>query len=236
MLYTELASWFHLLTSPASYNDEAEFVRRTLSALDTAPKTILELGSGGGNNAFHLKTSFDMTLTDISTGMLNISRELNPECEHLPGDMRTVRLGRTFDAVFIHDAVMYITHLSDLGLVAETAFAYCAPGGAVLIMPDNTRETFEGETRHGGHDDEDRGLRYVSWTHDPDPHDGRYFVDMAYLLKDADGSVRTVQDRHTFGLFGRNDWMETLSVAGFETKTLSDEPYGRDVFLGIRPV
>jgi len=35
--------------------------------------------------------------------MLELSRTINPELEHLVGDMRTIRLGRTFDAVLIHD-------------------------------------------------------------------------------------------------------------------------------------
>ena len=70
------------------------------------PGTLLELGSGGGNNASHLKARFNCTLTDISPDMLALSRTLNPECEHLEGDMRTLRLGRTFDVVFIHDAIV----------------------------------------------------------------------------------------------------------------------------------
>jgi hypothetical protein len=40
-----------------------------------------------------------MTLVDLSEEMLVVSRQLNPECQHHQGDMRTVRLGRTFDAV-----------------------------------------------------------------------------------------------------------------------------------------
>lgn len=235
-LYTELASWFHLLTAPSEYVEEAEFVRRTLFALDPQPRTMLELGCGGGNNASHLKSHFKMTLTDVTDGMLDVSRGLNPECEHVPGDMRTVRLGRTFDAVFIHDAIMYITTLDDLHLVAETAFAHLKPGGAVFVQPDHTRETYESKSEHGGHDGEDgRGLRYVSWTHDPDPNDTTYLVEMAYLLKEDDGSISHVYDRHTFGLFGRNDWIETMSERGFEVRLVRDDPFDRDSFLGIRP-
>ena len=65
---------------------------------------MLELGSGGGNNASHLKAHFQLTLVDLSPAMLAVSRALNPECEHLQGDMRTVRLGRRFDAPTDHIA------------------------------------------------------------------------------------------------------------------------------------
>ena len=109
-LYSDFASWFHLLTAPEDYAEEAEIYRQALlAACQSPPQTLLELGSGGGNNASHLKVHFNLTLVDLSPVMLAISQALNPECEHLQGDMRTVRLGRLFDAVFIHDAIMYLT-------------------------------------------------------------------------------------------------------------------------------
>jgi ubiquinone/menaquinone biosynthesis C-methylase UbiE len=109
-LYEELASWWPLMSSPAEYEEEAAFYGTTLAAAcDTPPRTVLELGSGGGNNASHLKAYYEMVLVEPSAGMLNVSRALNPECEHVQGDMRTVRLGRQFDAVFVHDAVVYMT-------------------------------------------------------------------------------------------------------------------------------
>src|SRR5690348_819924 len=97
-LYGALAEWWPLISSPEDYRDEAAFFANLLAA-DGATKTVLELGSGGGNNALHLKEHFEMTLTDVSSGMLEVSRKLNPELEHIEGDMRTLRLGRTFDAV-----------------------------------------------------------------------------------------------------------------------------------------
>ena len=113
-LYGDLAPWFHLLTAPEDYAVEAaRYERLILESLPEA-ETLLELGSGGGNNASHLKRRFACTLSDLSPQMLTLSRELNPECEHVLGDMRTLRLGRTFDAVFVHDAVAYMTTESDL--------------------------------------------------------------------------------------------------------------------------
>jgi hypothetical protein len=53
--------------------------------------------------------------------MLELSRGLNPECEHVVGDMRPLHLGRQFDAVFVHDAVMYMTTEDDLRQAMETA-------------------------------------------------------------------------------------------------------------------
>src|SRR5438105_7139942 len=85
-LYNELASWFHLLSSPPDYAEEAEFARNLLiEESSNPPVTILELGAGGGNNASHLKAHFKMTLVDLSPGMLDLSIKLNSECEHIQG-------------------------------------------------------------------------------------------------------------------------------------------------------
>lgn len=224
-LYDELASWWPLLSPPEEYEGEAAFYTRTLvAACADPPATVLELGSGGGNNASYMKAHFRLTLVDRSPGMLAVSRALNPECEHVEGDMRTVRLGRRFDAVFVHDAVCYLTSEADLRAAIETAFVHCRPGGAALFAPDFVRENFSRGTDHGGHDGPDRGLRYLEWTWDPDPDGTTYLVDFAYLLRGPDGVARVEHDRHVEGLFSRADWLRLLAAAGFETRAVPFEP------------
>jgi SAM-dependent methyltransferase len=235
-LYSDLASWWPLLSAPQEYAEEADFARQTLCEASPAPpRTLLELGCGGGNNASHLKKHFQMTLLDFSTDMLEMSRRLNPECEHIQGDMRTVRLDRAFDAVFIHDAIMYMTTADDLRRAMTTAFAHCRPGGTALIMPDFVRETFVSGVHHGGHDDTARALRYIEWTFDPDPADTTYTVDFVYLLREGNGPVRVEHDAHVFGLFSRSEWMVLLDQAGFESRIIQD-PFGREVFAARRKV
>jgi SAM-dependent methyltransferase len=223
-LYSDLADWFHLLTAPASYVQEADFYRRLLlEACDEPPRTVLELGSGGGNNASHLKRHFELTLVDRSPQMLELSRSLNPGCRHLVGDMRDLRLGEEFDAVFVHDAIAYITTEDDLAATIVTAAEHVRPGGAALFVPDFVRERFEPRTQHGGHDGEGRALRYLAWAWDPDPADTTYVSDFAYLLR-AGSEVRCVQDRHVCGLFPRAIWIELLERAGLEARHVVAPP------------
>jgi SAM-dependent methyltransferase len=240
LLYTELAPWFHLLTAPEDYAEEAEFYRKIfMAAFETPPRTLLEIGSGGGNNASHLKEHFSITLVDLSASMLAISRQLNPECEHIQGDMRNLRLGRRFDVVFIHDAITYLTTEVDLASTIETAYIHCRSGGIALLCPDHVRETFRPSTKHGGHDGDRRGLRYVEWYWDPDTTDTTYVGDFAYLLREGD-SVRCVYDRHVLGMFARHTWLTLMSRAGFQVRSVpfehsEIEPGTSEVFLGIKP-
>jgi SAM-dependent methyltransferase len=232
-LYGDLASWWPLLSAPSDYGEEAEFVRKTLvDACSVAPQSILELGSGGGNNASHLKAYFHLTLVDLSPQMLDVSSKLNPECEHANGDMRTVRLNRQFDGIFVHDAVMYMTNEADLRQVMKTACIHCKEGGAAAFFPDVVRETFVPLTTHGGPDGENRSIRYFEWTFDSDPTDTTYTVDFVYLMREPrTAPVRVEHETHVFGIFSRADWLQWLTEAGFSARMLPD-PWGREIFVG----
>jgi SAM-dependent methyltransferase len=235
--YTDLAGWWPLFSPPSHYVEEAHDLLPTLlSAPDAPPATALELGAGGGSLASHLKQHMTPTLSDVSPYMLAHSKTVNPECEHVVGDMRTLDLGRTFDLVFIHDAIMYATDQEAVCATLRTAALHCRPGGGIVVVPDCVRETFEPETSHGGEDGPDgRGLRYLEWSWDPDPGDTTFEVAYAFLLREADGSVRSEHDRHVEGLFPRAAWLAWFRNAGFAATTRLD-PWGRDVFSGRKNV
>jgi len=245
-LYREFAEWWPIFSAPEEYAEEAtEYTRLILGASSGRARTVLELGSGGGNNALHMKASFDLTLVDRSPQMLDVSRALNPECEHVEGDMRRVRLGRTFDAVFVHDAIAYILTEGDLAAVFSTALEHSKPGGVALFVPDYVAETFEAATDHGGHDGPDRSIRYMEWTWDPDPTDSTHRMDLTYVFHEPDPSVPSgvaVQvefDPHVCGLFPRATWLSLIEAAGFEVRavplTHDERPVGAEGFLAIRP-
>ena len=240
-LYGELASWFHLVTAPSEYAEDAEFYTSALrGACGRNVRTLLELGSGGGNVASHLRHDFELTLVDISREMLEVSRSLNPGVEHVRGDMRSLRLGRQFDGVLIQDAISYITSESDLQQTLATAFEHLRPGGAAIFAPDHIRETFKPTTDCGGYDGVERALRYVEWLWDPDPTDTTYVQDFAYLLRGQNGDVRVEHDRHVLGLFGRETWLKLLHDTGFEANATRFDhseiaPGSHEVLVATKP-
>lgn len=237
--YGELAAWWPLISPPEDYAEEAAYSGTLLESARVPVREVLELGSGGGHVALYLKQRFDLTLVDLSEDMLAVSRRLNPECEHLQGDMRTLRLGRAFDAVLIHDAVDYMTTEADLRRAIATAFAHCRPGGIAVFVPDQIEETFAPASDHGGTDGADgRGVRFLEWSWDPVPGDGWALTEYAFLLRDPDGSVRSVHETHRVGVFGRAVWLRLLAEAGFEPaavleETSEDRP-PRELFLARR--
>jgi hypothetical protein len=164
--------------------------------------------------------------------MVAVSRAVNPECEHVVGDMRSIELGRSFDLVFVHDAIMHMTDAASLRAALATAARHCRPGGGVVVVPDCVGETFEPGTDSGGEDAPDgRGLRYLEWDRDPDPADHRFETAYAFLLREPNGDMRVEMDRHHYGLFPRAAWFEWFAEAGLPAESRLDG-WGRDVFVG----
>jgi SAM-dependent methyltransferase len=239
-LYGDLAEWWPLISPAEEYAEEAAFAAGLFGLADGPVREVLELGSGGGSNASYLTSRFGLTLVDLSAGMLAVSRQLNPDCPHVQGDMRTIRLGRTFDAVFVHDAVDYMTSEDDLGQVMRTAFEHCRPRGVAVFMPDNITETFEPGTGCGGADGADgRAARFLDWSWDPDPADTWTQTDYVYMLRRPGEPLRVVQESHRLGLFPRDTWLRLLAGTGFEAQSLteqtSEDRRPREVFTGRRP-
>ena len=240
-LYNDLAEWWPLMSAPADYAEEAAFYFDAMQARSATPiETMLELGAGGGNNACHMKHLVkSLVLSDLSDGMLRHSRLLNPECEHHVGDMRTLRLNRQFDAVFVHDAISYMTTEADLARALETAAVHCRAGGVALFAPDHIRENFSAGTDCGGHDGDTRAMRYLEWSWDPDPHDTMCTTDYTYVLREPDGSVAVIHDRHLEGIFPRDTWLRVLRQAGFEPRVIRFdhselEPGTYELFVCVR--
>jgi SAM-dependent methyltransferase len=251
LIYSEFADWYHLLTHPDEYAEEAAAYRDAILAhaptqapaqAPTTPRTLLELGAGGGGNAFHLKRDFTCTLTDLSPEMLAQSQKFNPECEHIVGDMRDLRLGRSFDAVFVHDAIAYMLTEADLRRAIETVYIHCKPGGVALFAPDYVLESFEPSTDHGGNDGppgDDRSLRYLEWVHPHDPATNTYRTDYVCVLREGDAPTRVIHDSNLEGLFPRATWLRLLDEAGFDVHIASrpvEDDWNDEVYVGIRRV
>ncbi|NOY26854.1 MAG: class I SAM-dependent methyltransferase [Oligoflexia bacterium] len=221
-LYTDLADWWPLLSPPEDYADEAQrYLELFTSALGQVPHSLLELGSGGGHLAVHLPSEMDLVLLDLAPAMLAASQRLNPTRRHVLADMRSCSLGRSFDAVLLHDAVMYLTQPQDLVATCRVAAAHLRTGGALLVLPDLVAETFaEGLAVGGGGpdwsgpDDAGRSARMMEWTWDPDPADSTYRVDMSFLLRQPDGTVQAIHDVHTMALHSLQTYWDCIRAAG----------------------
>jgi SAM-dependent methyltransferase len=228
-LYTDLA-WLWPMWGDAA-EEYAHYCRHVAGLIERHVEhpagTLLDIGCGGGKNVFNLKGRFNVTGVDLSPTMLAQASALNPDSTFVHGDMRTFRLGRTFDAVLMDDAISYMTCLADLVAAFRTASDHLKPGGVLVATPDVTTETFRQNrtiatpaTRTGTRADLD--VVFVENVYDPDPSDEQYETTILYLIRDH-GHLRIETDHWTMGLFPLDTWRRVLRETGFE---LHEGPYG----------
>jgi SAM-dependent methyltransferase len=233
LLYRELVPWYQLLDPVADHADEAAAYQAALERACPEARSLLELGAGAGNNAFHLKARYRCTLSEPSREMQSLSVAQNPECEHVGGDMRSLRLERVFDVVLVHDAIMYMLDEGQLRAAIETAYVHTRPGGAAVFAPDMFREDYTESTdvHQGGGGA--RSLRCLEWVWDPDPNDSTFHVEYAFLLREG-SEIKAIHDTHVEGMFSRATWTRLLEEVGFSVETFErpiDDRSSDRVFL-----
>ena len=111
---------------------------------------------------------------------------VNPEVEYLPGDIRSVRLGRTFDAVLLHDASAYMTSQEQLLQAYETAAAHLEIGGVMVTPPEELRSRFVQHrssihTRTIG----DLTVTTVEMDYDPNPSDSSFEKTFIFAIREG---------------------------------------------------
>lgn len=229
-----------MLTPVGDYAGEARAIRKLLRAAwrragaRSQRRSVLDLGAGAGHLLNHLTKDFDAVAVDLSPDMAQQCRQLNPLVQCVVGDMRSIRLGRVFDAVLIHDAIDYMSREEDVLLALRTASAHLETGGLLLVAPTYVRETFiDHQAEHDSLACGDKQLTYLSYIHDPDPDDDCFELVLVVLV-DERGVVRVEEDRHVCGLFSFNKWLTMLEDAGFAVQPGADSDHPSTVFVAVK--
>ena len=237
-LYNDLAWLWPLWGCVEEYLEECElFTEMIRQCARHEVRTLLDVGCGGGKNAFHFKKNFELTGVDISQAMLSNAKMLNPECEFLIGDMRTLDLGREFDAVFLNDSIAYMKTENDLFNAFQSAHRHLRPGGAMITIAEVTKETFrQNKTAVSISEADDLEITVIDNSYDPDPDDDTYETTLVYLIRE-NGKLKIEHDHHILGLFSIDVWRRLLKDAGFEISERTCRIGGEDihVFACLKP-
>ncbi len=219
MAYNQLAWVDTVVASPADCAEETGlYVRLIRDRSRSVPAKLLHLGCGAGANDFTFKRHFAVTGVDLSPGMLEIARRVNPEVTYVLGDMRTIEVATRFDAVAVPDCIDYMVTLDDLRAAIGTACRHLIPGGVLLIVA-NTRDEFRNNNfvYTGSRDD----TEVTVFENDRICEGGaRYEAALVYLIR-VKGGLRIETEVHTLGLFPRATWLELLAGAGLEVEHMS---------------
>jgi len=145
MTFDRYAAYYDTLYHDKDYEAECDFLEQVFTRYAQGPiRTILDLGCGSGGHALPFaRRGYVVTGVDRSEEMLHIAQSKVAELATSSGqrsvvfhqgDIRTLELGRTFDAVIAMFAVIsYQTTNEDLLAVFRTARRHLSPGGLFVF-------------------------------------------------------------------------------------------------------
>ncbi|MDW7670482.1 MAG: class I SAM-dependent methyltransferase [Bacillota bacterium] len=181
IVYNELAWTDPVLARPESYEEEAMNYVRVIKDSVSAPfPTMLHLGCGAGGHDFHFRKHFQVTGVDVSRGMLDLAKKVNPDVTYVMGDMRTICLNETFDAVVIPDSIAYMSTLEDLKQTLTNAAGHLKAGGVLLVVAHTKEEFQENNFVYTGAKD---GVHITLFENNHIVSDSTYEATMVYLIR-----------------------------------------------------
>lgn len=229
--YSELAWTEPIIASPEEYVEETELFSKAIKEHSRVElKTLLHLGCGAGGNDYTFKKHFKVTGVDISEDMLEIARSYNPEVIYVYGDMRTIKLGKFFDAIAIPDSIGYMTTVKDLRSTIITAYNHLKPGGVLLIVANIAEQFTQNNFVYTGSKG-DIEITIFENNYVLNPADTTYEATFVYLIRHK-GKLEIHTDCHIIGLFKLDTWLDLLKEARLEVKQTKIEHLYDSFILG----
>lgn len=226
-VFRNYARYYDLLYRDKDYPGEAKYVDVLIQRYGTEGRSILELGCGTGAHAEFLASigyqihGVDMSedmLTRARTKLSKMPRHLAEKLNFCHGDIRTVQIGKQFDAVIsLFHVINYQTTNSDLNSVFVTAKDHLNPGGlfifdcwygpAVLTtLPSIRVKRLEDE------------IISITRIAEPVMHPNENVVDVNYsiFIKDkSNGTMTELSEKHQMRYLFKTEIETLLSQNGF---------------------
>jgi len=188
---------------------------------------------GTGAHLAELRRRYDVEGADLSPAMLAVARGRLPGIPLHQADMRTLEVGRRFDAVIcLFSSIGYVTGPSELRSTVARLAAHVAPGGVLIldgwVRPDEWRESFRPEPDMA----HDEGMLVVRLAHAR--REGNVTaMDMHHLVQTAEG-IEYFVERHRLTLTPTADYVSAVESAGLAARVIPDYMPGRDRIVGVR--
>lgn len=222
-IFQDYAKYYDLLYRDKDYQGEAAYVHGLIQAHRPGAATLLDLGCGTGGHAFPLANlGYAVTgvdLSEVSLGLAQAKRAgapgTPPEFHH--GDIRTLRLGQTYDVVAaLFHVLSYQTSADDLRQTLTTAQEHLLPGGLFLcdfwhgpgVLSDPPKVAVK---RLAG-----EGLA-ITRIAEPTMHPDRNVVDVRFTLfahDTASDSISQTTELHSMRYFFDMELRDKLAEAG----------------------
>lgn len=235
-MYDKSAPIYDLLyvgTGIKDYQAETAELRRIIEESSPGARTLLDVACGTGAHLAAVRQWYEVEGADLSPAMLAVARERLSGVPLHQADMRTLDLGRSFDAVIcLFSSIGYVTDPTELRSAVGRLAAHVAPGGVLIldgwVRPDEWADRFLPEPDIA-RDDETLVVRLAFTRREGSITN----LDMHHLVQTAEGIDYFVEN-HRLALTPTEDYVSAVEAAGLGAQMIPDYMPARDRIVGVR--
>lgn len=222
-VFNEYARYYDLLYRDKDYAGETDYVHRLIQFSCPDARTVLNLGCGSGRHDRCLTDKgYMVTGVDFSEEMLSVARNSagdNSALDYWHGDVRSIRLEKTFDVVIsLFHVMSYQQANHDLKAAFTSACCHLKPGGTFIfdcwygpgVLTDRPAMRLK--------ELEDEKIK-VTRIAQPVMHPNENLVDVNYLVFIRDklsGDIQEVRETHKMRYLFLPEIHQMLADSGFE--------------------
>jgi SAM-dependent methyltransferase len=234
-VFTNTAHVYDLIyeSSGKDYAAESLVIHELIQERKRGACTLLDVACGTGGHLRHLQNWYEVTGVDSDTAMLDEASKHLPKIPLIEADMRSFRLGITFDAVTcLFSSIGYMRDPQELGAAIETMAQHLNPGGVLVldgwVRPDAWRE---GDPTHV--EVAESGAMTVVRLSRSQRQENTTVLEMHHLVATRDG-IKHLVDHHRLTLFAPDDYEAALTDAGLAVELVHSPMEERDRYVGVR--
>lgn len=243
-VFREYAHYYDLLYRDKDYQGEADYVHGLIQDHAPGARSILNLGCGSGRHDQCLVArGYTVTGVDISEEMLHAARNAATgtiALDYMPGDIRSVRLGKKFDAVIsLFHVMSYQISNHDLLAAFRTAHEHLKPRGAFIFDCWYGPGVLSARPQMRTKVLEDEQIAVTRTAH-PEMKQEQNVVDVNYQLlvrNKLDGREHEIRETHRMRYLFQPEIILFLSLTGFELEAahewFSGSPLALDTWNAV---
>jgi SAM-dependent methyltransferase len=236
-VYDKSATIYDLLyvgSGIKNYPAEAAELHRIIREACPAAKTLLDVACGTGAHLIEMQRWYMVEGVDVSPAMLAVARTRLPGVPLREADMRTLDLGKTFDAVTcLFSSIGYMHDPGELRAAVARLAAHVAPGGVLIIdgwvRPDQWRDNFRPDHPDVAHDSEVTVVRLSFSRREGSITD----LEMHHLVQ-TEAGIEYFMETHRLRLTKTDDYVSAVTDAGLKVRVIPDYMPNRDRIVGTR--
>lgn len=234
LMFHELAEYYDRLVAGKDSRAEVQRLESLARRFGhSRGRDWLDVACGTGRHLEFLQDHYRVTGVDLSRPMLRVARRRLPRVRLHRGDMRTFRLGTTFDVVScLFSAIGHLQNEREVQAAFTNFARHLKPGGVTIVEPWIDPSQFHpGHLHLVTHDSPEVKIARLSFASRRKSHSRIHYQ---YLIGEAGRDIRHWEETDVGLLVSRDRLVELMGRAGLDPRFLSAGlTPGRGLLVGV---